>query len=535
MTMYDEVAAYADRTGTPPPLEFDELFPAPEDDGDFDYVPIEWYDTEYEFKAGLLRDYRPTDRLRELVKSRMIEEGNVKEPHDPDLQRIFIMKTAKCGWVALVSCTRLIERHGQINDVGSCLVVTQLVSAPKEALPERRCKIGKTFVSAHGYSGYIRSSRIYQLSDLVAEDLSGTAREKEGIRLADHRYVFQKCLKLRDEVLAAVPNIAFLELTYWGGLFARSKHSYERLKFMCKVDNDMLGGPEVNSVVERRKTLERIEAAKAVEALGPAKISCRGHTLTATPGMQYILTNGVRVSRDGKSVRLHGNVPASVYAQYKKALVSMGGRWVSSKQSIVFTKDAFDLIDELTTLGTCTLDKPFGFFETPTVNSNDLAKWAGIENAPEEAVMLEPEAGGGNLVAAGLLYGIKSITAVEVWPDNVKKLSERFDGKDVWVMEADFMKLSITVMGRYDFILMNPPFGKGAEMSHVLHAWSFLVEGGTLAAIMPTSIQFGTTKAHEEFRAFIKDNNGVIEPLPSGTFKESGTMVNTVRVKISKD
>jgi hypothetical protein len=70
---------------------------------------------------------------------------------------------------------------------------------------------------------------------------------------------------------------------------------------------------------------------------------------------------------------------------------------------------------------------------------------------------------------------------------------------------------------------MNPPFENGADIKHITHAISFLKPGGRLVAICANG-----PRQNEKLRPLAD----TWEPLPDGTFKESGTGVNTVLLTI---
>ena len=83
---------------------------------------------------------------------------------------------------------------------------------------------------------------------------------------------------------------------------------------------------------------------------------------------------------------------------------------------------------------------------------------------------------------------------------------------------------------KFDRIVMNPPFSNSQDAKHILHAYSLLRDGGTLVSVASSSIQTREGKLYDELRAlpieWIK--------VDGGAFKESGTLVNTVILKISK-
>ena len=87
---------------------------------------------------------------------------------------------------------------------------------------------------------------------------------------------------------------------------------------------------------------------------------------------------------------------------------------------------------------------------------------------------------------------------------------------------------------KFDRVVMNPPFNKArADIHHVLHAFKFLKKGGRLVAIMPSGVRFRDDKLTNEFRDLVL-SCGTIEDLPEQSFKESGTLVNTVLVILNK-
>jgi type I restriction-modification system DNA methylase subunit len=82
-------------------------------------------------------------------------------------------------------------------------------------------------------------------------------------------------------------------------------------------------------------------------------------------------------------------------------------------------------------------------------------------------------------------------------------------------------------------VLMNPPFDKKrSDIHHVLHALKFLKPGGRLVAIMPSGVTFREDALTRDFRGIVEARGGHIEELPDRSFKQSGTMVNTVLVVI---
>ncbi|WP_167719508.1 hypothetical protein [Shinella sumterensis] len=66
-----------------------------------------------------------------------------------------------------------------------------------------------------------------------------------------------------------------------------------------------------------------------------------------------------------------------------------------------------------------------------------------------------------------------------------------------------------------------------------MQAFGFLKRSGRLVAIMSAAILFRANKLTTAFRDFVADHGGAIEPLPEGSFRSSGTAVNTCVVTIT--
>lgn len=153
--------------------------------------------------------------------------------------------------------------------------------------------------------------------------------------------------------------------------------------------------------------------------------------------------------------------------------------------------------------------------------------------------VLEPSAGEGAIAAAALGAGAGRVDCVEVDPGRVSVLSGRFGREDrVSVRRANFLELVPEPI--YDVVLMNPPFYGTHYMAHVRHAMEFLRPYGRLLAVLPATVEFGESKAHQEFRAWARRYQGWgrddfrVQDLPDGSFRESGTNVSTCVLELTK-
>ena len=165
------------------------------------------------------------------------------------------------------------------------------------------------------------------------------------------------------------------------------------------------------------------------------------------------------------------------------------------------------------------------FFETPPEIVERMLAHAGI--APDQNV-LEPSAGLG-AIARGFAETVGGrFTGYEASPERCRALEQEFPHAQI--RQADFLRS--TPLAGYDRILMNPPFSNGVDALHVIHALKFLAPGGRLVAVMSAGVTFRTTRGALHLKEIIAARGGIIEELQPGSFKASGTNVNTVLVVI---
>jgi predicted RNA methylase len=158
-------------------------------------------------------------------------------------------------------------------------------------------------------------------------------------------------------------------------------------------------------------------------------------------------------------------------------------------------------------------------FPTPPHVAEQMVDLADIERGMR---VLEPSAGTGRILDAlpDYCYAI----AVEINQTLANALKSHPAG--VAVVTGDFLCLHAeTLDGKFDRILMNPPFKNGDDIKHIKHALSMLNDGGVLVAICA-----GGPRQERELQPLAT----VWERLPDNTFAEEGTGVNTVMVRIDK-
>lgn len=140
--------------------------------------------------------------------------------------------------------------------------------------------------------------------------------------------------------------------------------------------------------------------------------------------------------------------------------------------------------------------------------------------------VLEPSAGTGALLGAlgGRMFGHNPergrITAVEINLNMVDRLRTEFPLTQV--IGGDFLEMKGN-LGPFDKIVMNPPFEKGADIKHILHAVGMLKPGGRLVAICANG---------PRQQAQLQPIATKWKVLPPDTFKQAGTGVSTVLLVI---
>jgi predicted RNA methylase len=141
-------------------------------------------------------------------------------------------------------------------------------------------------------------------------------------------------------------------------------------------------------------------------------------------------------------------------------------------------------------------DQALSQFDTPPRLARDLVSLVAVRGA----VVLEPSAGRGNVVAALLEAGAEHVYAVELDPARVAVLRERFPRSRVTVVEADFLAM-VPGDGRvprgFSAIVGNPPYNRakgeqdGEDTKHVRHMLDFAEQDADIALILRTVFLHG--------------------------------------------
>jgi len=231
-----------------------------------------------------------------------------------------------------------------------------------------------------------------------------------------------------------------------------------------------------------------------------------------------------------------GQLDRKVYVAFNEAVEALGGSWNKKVKGHLFDHDPSEEIEALLMTGEFKTKFAGDFFQTPVELAKRMVAWA----VRAGDLVLEPSAGHGRIAAEALkmtdrLDCIESdesrVAALRVnlglSPHGLRYGSEHALG----LFTLDF--LEARPRANYDAVVMNPPFSKGQEARHILHAMKFLRPGGRLAAIASAGVIFRETALYKGLREALAIG-GKIEELSAGTFSKEGTDVSTVLITWTK-
>ncbi len=218
-----------------------------------------------------------------------------------------------------------------------------------------------------------------------------------------------------------------------------------------------------------------------------------------------------------------------LYVKTNKVLDLMGGKWNRSKKAHVFSIDNAEyLLNQCIETGEIVdVYKELQFFETPPKVVELMIEHAKLK--PNRQV-LEPSAGKGAiakiLLSLGMNLTVDTCEIHEPFRQILLDLGCR-------IFTDDFLNFGFA--GGYSHILANPPFSNQQDIDHANHMLTQLAEGGTLVCVMSASVVWRTNRKTKLFHARLdSETDYEFIELPEGSFKESGTMVNTVLLVADK-
>jgi len=164
--------------------------------------------------------------------------------------------------------------------------------------------------------------------------------------------------------------------------------------------------------------------------------------------------------------------------------------------------------------------KKFQFYETPIEVAEYLVS---LSNIQEDDYVCEPSAWHWAIADCIPKEVIDTLHLYEI----DKKKCDILQQKWYKVHNIDWLEHNNM---SFDKIIANPPFSKSQDVKHILKMYETLSEWWRLVSVASASIKTRQGKLYDELREL---NPEYVE-LPSGSFRESGTMVGTVIVIINK-
>ncbi len=240
-------------------------------------------------------------------------------------------------------------------------------------------------------------------------------------------------------------------------------------------------------------------------------------------------------SVNGNIVKLpNGQLDRKLYAEVKHSLELIGGKWKGGKTyGFVFQEDPAELLEQIANGEKRNLKKEYQFFATPSELAARMVEMAELGETEGHGYgdILEPSAGQGAIVKAihDATDGAVTVNCYELMDIN-RSILEKMEG--VKLIGDDFMKAASVV--QYDRIIANPPFSKNQDIDHIRLMYNLLKPGGVMVSLSSPSWTFGSIKKQVEFREWIESIDAYAEEIPEETFKESGTSIRTVLIKIKK-
>lgn len=242
---------------------------------------------------------------------------------------------------------------------------------------------------------------------------------------------------------------------------------------------------------------------------------------------QYVVHDNVVKLPDGQLDR-------KLYADVKKALELIGGKWKGGKTyGFVFQTDPTDLLEQIANGEKRNLKKEYQFFATPPALAARMVEMAELGETDGQGYgdILEPSAGQGAIVKAihEATDGAVTVNCYELMDINRGVLSKM---PGVSLIGDDFMKAASVT--QYDRIIANPPFTKNQDIDHIRLMYALLKPGGVMVTLASPSWQYGSQKKQIEFREWLREVGAYVLEIPEGAFKESGTSIRTILIKIKK-
>lgn len=236
----------------------------------------------------------------------------------------------------------------------------------------------------------------------------------------------------------------------------------------------------------------------------------------------------------GNNVKITAQLDRKLYLAVNKVLDRIGGKWNRKAKAHVFGVDPTERLEVVINSGVLDPKVKTGYFPTPPEIVDRMIELADLDR---NHLILEPSAGQGHIsdeICTRLNIPPYEMLVCEIIVENIHILYK----KGYRVVESNFLDLAEECHKQgveFDRIVMNPPFERQADIDHVTAAFGLLASNDILVTIMSAGVLFRENKKTKEFRENIMEpHRTYLDRLPTGAFKESGTMVNTILLRLEK-
>lgn len=215
------------------------------------------------------------------------------------------------------------------------------------------------------------------------------------------------------------------------------------------------------------------------------------------------------------------------YDKLKPVIESMGGHWRERVKGFIFSKESMKRSNY------SEWQESIQFFPTPIEVAKRMAEATGVLEYSGTVRLLEPSAGQGGLLKCLPKNILDNADTIEPSKENAEVL--RTMGLNPFeITFEEYYDTKKDKTREFTHILMNPPFSLGRDVSHVQMAYDLLMEGGVMAAVISENTLYYERQSNKDFVKWLEEKKAVIEPIPYGSFIDSGTSIDTVFILIKK-
>lgn len=260
---------------------------------------------------------------------------------------------------------------------------------------------------------------------------------------------------------------------------------------------------------------------------------------TSTNGMKFTtlhesVIGALRAAQITDSRVYLPKLDSKIYKKVNNALIELDGEWNTQAQAHIFPEDAGFFLNPVLESGKMIFARRQDYFPTPPEVIETMLCWTEIKTGNS---ILEPSAADGAICDEIRDWiGLKHVQLdmVEFNPKLVARLKRKgyTAENNCRVFCENFLTYKPDKL--YDRIVMNPPFGKTADIDHVLHAFGMLRRGGVLTAIMSQGTLWHQDAKTVNFRRYIEPYEHITVEFTNKEFRASGTDVDTCMITLIK-